>query len=68
SKNGLVQELGAFGTSRYFAITEHGKRVLSLLLSLDSDDVTDITRSLCNNSSAEYQEADAQQAVKSPLS
>lgn len=67
SKNGLVQEIGAFGTSRYFAITEHGKRVLSLLLSLDSDDGTDITSSMCNNTSTEYQEASAQQSIKTPL-
>ncbi|MGH9878269.1 MAG: winged helix-turn-helix domain-containing protein [Nitrososphaera sp.] len=63
SKNGLVQEIGAFGTSRYFAITEHGRRVLSLLLSLDSDGVTDIA---CN-SSADYQEVNAQQSVKTSL-
>lgn len=41
SKNGLVQEIGAFGTSRYFAVTERGRRVLSLLLSLDSESAAD---------------------------
>ncbi|MGI0025995.1 MAG: hypothetical protein ACREA4_12745, partial [Nitrososphaera sp.] len=67
SKNGLVQEISAFGTSRYFAITEHGKRVLSLLLSSDSDDAADISSSLCNNTPAEYQEANAHQSIKNRL-
>ncbi len=67
SKNGLVHEISAFGTSRYFAITEHGKRVLSLLLSSDSDDAADISSSLCNNTPAEYQEANAHQSIKNRL-
>jgi hypothetical protein len=37
AKNRLVQEMGSYGTSRYFAITEHGRRVLSLLLTLEDD-------------------------------
>lgn len=57
SKNGLVQEIGAYGTSRYYAITERGKRVLSLLLSLDTDGAADIA---CDNTSTEYQEVNTQ--------
>ena len=37
AKNRLIQEIGSFGTSRYFAITEHGRRVLSLLLTSGDD-------------------------------
>lgn len=32
-KNGLVQEMAAVGTSRYYIISEHGKNVLNLLSS-----------------------------------
>lgn len=62
SKNGLVQEIGAFGTSRYFAITEHGRRVLSLLLSLDSDGAADAA---CNVTSTEFHEANLPPPMKS---
>jgi DNA-binding transcriptional ArsR family regulator len=37
AKNRLVQEIGSYGTSRFFAITEHGRRVLSLLMTLEDD-------------------------------
>ena len=40
SENRLIQEIGTFGTSRYFAITEQGRRVLSLLLSLEDGNNT----------------------------
>lgn len=36
TKNGLVQQITSVGTSRYYVVTEHGKRVLSLLSSDDS--------------------------------
>jgi len=62
SKNGLVQEIGSFGTSRYFAMTEHGRRVLSLLLSLDSDGTVDTA---CNVISTEFQEVNAPPSFKS---
>jgi DNA-binding MarR family transcriptional regulator len=62
SKNGLVQEIGAFGTSRYFAMTEHGRRVLSLLLSLDSDGAADTA---CSVTSTEFQEVNLPPSFKS---
>jgi hypothetical protein len=49
ARNGLVQEIGAFGTCRYYAMTERGKRVLSLLLSLDEDSSADIAADARNN-------------------
>lgn len=67
SKNGLAQEIGAFGTSRYFAITEHGRRVLSLLLTLDSDGAANVSGSVCHDITAEFQQANPRQSMNSPL-
>jgi len=67
SKNGLVQEIGAFETSRYFAITEQGRRVLSLLLTLDSDGAADVGGSVCHDITAEFHHANARQSMNSPL-
>ena len=76
ARNRLVQEIGTFGTSRYFAITEHGRRVLSLLLSLEDDNDTrsgspnDIARTTTTSSSDDFtenREEETEQSIKSSL-
>jgi len=67
SKYSLVQEIGASGTSKYFAITEHGKRVLGLLMSHDGNGTADITGNLYSRTTDEYHEMDTQRSLNSSL-
>jgi hypothetical protein len=67
SKYSLVQEIGASGTSKYFAITEHGNRVLALLMSADSNGIAGITGNPYGRAADECHELDTQRSLKSSL-
>ncbi len=50
-KNKLIDEIAQVGNSKYYIISEHGKRILSLILSSNGNNSDDSNCNINNNSS-----------------